>query len=325
LTKARAGRAAVVVPLSVAFSSRGQFLALRRAMAAQPGRWRSAFFDRTPDALFGDDVKTRNAVLFYDSTKPAGIETTPILRWTSRTRSRFFKQIDFTTVGKFEPNRPIPKLGSSEEMELYRARRSGDGCLRDAIRRIDAHDAARPDRRPGHAVYVGPTAYNWLSCARSLAWQDRLATSSSALTRIEAADRQVADAIYAVLCSRLVYWLWRVEGDAFHVARGFLTGLPLPRDCGSGQLALLGAELWAKIASAPTVSINKGRRTLGFSSAGESALVDRIDEVLLDALGLAEPAARFDLRVWYEQNVVVDPTDASRASRLARAKEWARA
>ena len=63
---ARPGRSAsgMVVPLSLGCSRRTQLTALRRAIAASGGRWRFAFFDREPHALFGEDVKTRNTIAF---------------------------------------------------------------------------------------------------------------------------------------------------------------------------------------------------------------------------------------------------------------------
>ena len=244
-------------------------------MSDQPGGWRCAFFDRTPDALFGDDVKTRNAILFYDAAGPHGLATTPVLRWTSRTRSRFFETIRFTAVGQIGGEAPIPKLGSDGEARLYAAARSSAGRFGDCIVALVAARGTDDCPRPSNAVYVAPTAYNWLSCSRSLdAWCGQDDISSSALTRIEFSDAETADAAYAVLCSRLVYWLWRVEGDAFHVTRGFLRDLPLP--VGSlgratrAALAELGAALWESVAARPVVSVNKGRRTIGFSASGSS-------------------------------------------------------
>ena len=330
LTKPGSGRAALVVPLSVAFNSTPQFRALRRAMSDQPGEWRCAFFDRTPDALFGDDVKTRNAILFYDAIGPSGLATTPVLRWTSRTRSRFFETIRFTTAGDRGGGAPIPKLGSDWEARLYTAARSSAGRFGDCIVGLEAARAIDGPPSPPNAVYVAPTAYNWLGCSRSLdAWCRQDDVSSSALTRIDFPDGETADAAYAVLCSRLVYWLWRVEGDAFHVTRGFLRDLPFPVGSlgGTTRAALsgLGAALWKRVQASPVISVNKGRRTIGFSTTAAPELLDEIDSVLMQAFALTEAIGAVDLARWHETNVVVDPTDATRASRLGRKEEWARA
>jgi SAM-dependent methyltransferase len=324
------GRAAVVVPLSVAFNSTAQFRGLRQAMSDQRGGWRCAFFDRTPDALFGDDVKTRNAILFYDATGARGLATTPVLRWTSRTRSRFFETIRFTPVGRRDGQAPIPKLGSHGEARLYTAARSVPGRFGDGIVRVGAANGANEDPGPSHVVYVAPTAYNWLSCSRSLdAWRGQSDISSSALTRIEFSDAETADAAYAVLCSRLVYWLWRVEGDAFHVTRGFLRDLPLPvgslGSAARAALADLGAALWEVVEAHPVLSVNKGRRTIGFSATVAPDLLAEIDSVVLQAMSLTNAIGTFELAAWHESNVIVDPTDDTRASRPGRTKEWSRA
>ena len=330
LTKAGSGRAAIVVPLSVAFNSTAQFRSLRAAMSHRTGEWRCAFFDRTPDALFGDDVKTRNAILFYDAEAPKGLQTTPLLRWTSRTRSRFFDTIAFTAAGQLEGSEPIPKLGNTHEARLYLATRSLVGQLGDTFVCIEAVRAADAPPAAPNAVFVAPTAYNWLSCSRSLeAWIGDEAVSASALTRIELPDSETADLVYALLCSRLVYWLWRVEGDAFHVTRGFLRDLPfaLARLTGPTRCALaaIGVALWGAVRDRPVISVNKGRRTVGFSAAGAPDLQARIDDLVIRGFSLADAVAGVDLGQWYETNVVVDPTDAARASRLARSQEWPRA
>ena len=47
----------MVAPLSLACSSRAQMTAARRAIMRSGGRWRFAFFDREPHALFGEEVE----------------------------------------------------------------------------------------------------------------------------------------------------------------------------------------------------------------------------------------------------------------------------
>jgi SAM-dependent methyltransferase len=330
LTKAGSGRAAIVVPLSMAFNSTAQFRSLRGAMSQQAGEWRCAFFDRTPDALFGDDVKTRNAILFYDAGAPKGLQTTPLLRWTSRTRSRFFETIQFTAAGRLDGYEPIPKLGNADEARLYLAIRSLGGRLGDSFVGVKAVRVEEAPPATPTGVFVAPTAYNWLSCSRSLeAWRGDDAVSSSPLTLIELPSSESADLVYALLCSRLVYWLWRVEGDAFHVTRGFLRDLPftLSRLPGATRSALaeLGSSLWAGVNDRPITSVNKGRRTIGFSAAAAPDLQAQIDDLVLRSFSLSDHAPGVDLGRWYDTNVVVDPTDAARASRLARSQEWPRA
>ena len=119
--------AGMVVPLSLACSRRWQLSTLRRAIAASGGRWRFAFFDREPHALFGEDVKTRNTIAFrHDRRSDAGppattIETGPLRKWTSRQRSRLFDTIDFTPISDdgISITTGVPKLDGGEPARVF--------------------------------------------------------------------------------------------------------------------------------------------------------------------------------------------------------------
>src|SRR5439155_15806322 len=56
--------ASLVTPLSIAFHRGSQYEGCRYGMYWGGGKWQFAFFDREPHALFGEEVKTRNAILF---------------------------------------------------------------------------------------------------------------------------------------------------------------------------------------------------------------------------------------------------------------------
>ena len=58
----------LVVPLSIACNVGAQFSTTRDVISKTRGRWSFAFFDREPHALFGEDVKTRNAIVFWTRT-----------------------------------------------------------------------------------------------------------------------------------------------------------------------------------------------------------------------------------------------------------------
>lgn len=318
------GRAAVVVPLSLAFGSGPHFRALRVAMMTRSARWRFSFFDRAPDALFGDDVKTRNAVVEYAAEQPAGVETTGLLRWTSRTRKSFFASIRHTDITGTSIEGGIPKVGSHAEADLYQRLRSLPGCLgiaATAIRTLPSKGAVKlPQER---ALHVAGTAYNWLSCARDLSpWAHGDDLSESPLTSFVFEGNDFADAAYAVCASRLTFWLWRVEGDAFHVSKRFLANLPfdLHRLSAEGLAALAGAgrELWQQVSAAPVISVNKGRRSIGFGSPWTETQLDAVDETLAHLLGLRPGENGFDLRAWYEELLIVDDSEAKRFTLVPR-------
>ena len=113
---------------------------------------------------------------------------------------------------------------------------------------------------------VATTAYNWLPLYRS-----KTSQSPTTLRLLKFSNEQTADWAYAVIASDLVYWLWRVEGDGFHLPTAFLARLPItwsgqPADEG---LAELGRALWASALRRPIRSVNGGRET--FSYPGRDA------------------------------------------------------
>lgn len=90
LTAPNAHGGAMVLPLSIACNTGRQFVALRSLLAKTPGRWRFAFFDREPHALFGEDVKTRNAIVLWTrqgSDSKVQISTGPLRKWRGHSLS----------------------------------------------------------------------------------------------------------------------------------------------------------------------------------------------------------------------------------------------
>jgi hypothetical protein len=325
LTKPASGRGSLVLPLSVATSTRPEFVGLRRAIKGQSGAWAFSFYDRAPDGLFGDDVKTRNTIVVYRAGRRSSIRTTPLLKWTSRTRRTFFATVTPTPI-KADLVDCIPKLGSPADAQLYAAVRNLPGRLRDDLlvshsegprSQVDFFEAVLVRS----CVAVAPTAYNWIGVARD---PRRLVadghTSENTLCEVVFRDPEVADAAYAVLASRIVFWLWRVESDGFHVTRRFIQELPF-RVGGISRkellrLAELGRRLWDDVAGRAIWSVNKGRTSVGYPSH-RSPLIDVVDEAVFEAFGLSMLAARCDVRGWHENVVVVDFSEHKRLARLA--------
>lgn len=321
LTREGSGNASLVVPLSIAFHSGRQYTALRSAMERQPGGWDCAFFDRAPDALFGDDVKTRNAVITYRASG-SGLRVSGILRWTSRTRRVFLDGVQSVEVAPtFAMG--IPKVGTAAEAALYRALRAQPGRF--------AHDVVRSALVPAttemasiwtDSVFVASTAYNWFNCVRDIGSCAFAGHESAAgFAAFQFSHRILADAAYAVLISRLALWLWRVEGDAFHTSRSFFLGFPIRLTAVSNrnleQLAQLGRAAWARISDRPVVAVNRGRRTVAFPPTAATDLVSEIDYALADGLGLSDEVSAVDLPAWYRMLVVVDDGD-TRRNRMTR-------
>ena len=324
LTSSNSGRGSLVLPLSVASSSRPEFVGLRRAIQERAGSWTFSFFDRAPDGLFGDDVKTRNSVVAYRASGPKCLKTTALLKWTSRTRRHFFETVEPVRV-EADIAQCIPKLGSRGEVELYSAVRSLSGRLGEDLLASHAGVASsRPNlfdrERGGSRVAVASTAYNWIGSVRD---PSQLVadghTSENALSHLVFASPELADAAYAILSSRIVFWLWRVESDGFHVTTRFVQELPFrvgTLDESLLQLAELGRRLWQDVVGKPARSVNKGRETVAYPPT-RSPLLDAVDDAVLAAFNLREPAASCDIRRWHQNVVVVDFSEHKRLAQLA--------
>jgi len=307
LTKGSRSAAALVLPMSIGYHSGRQFQLCRRAMASHGCTWQCAFFDREPHALFGEDVKTRNAIVFFDRDSKAtyrgsaaSFGTTALTRWTSRSRADLFGSIGFTE-GNGLPVEPfIPKLGSEIEVECFR-------MLGQRLRRLaDSHvsfgsrplaDAKETDS--SRRVLISGTAYNFINVFRYVIPESSSmdeSFSASPAHEILFESEPAAQAGFAVAASRLTYWLWQVEGDGFHVTRRFLQSLPYDFDSFSSdtisQLADLGESVWRECWQRRSRNVNGGKTTFAFRPILESPAISAVDAILIAKLGLPAPFGR---------------------------------
>lgn len=326
-TKPGCNAAAMVTPLSLAFHGGSQFENCRHAMSWNGGRWQFAFFDREPHALFGEEVKTRNAILFRheDSETPrrgqaANIETGPLRKWTSRTRTRLFESIQFTALDSVEITLGIPKLGGATQSEAFMAlRRRFERLPSLAVRTgtCDPADALAGESAP--KVFVGGTAYNFLNVYRpaTLLPDERgMTLSESPVHCLEFKTELDARATFAILSSRLSFWLWQVHGDGFHVAGWLFNEIPFGRSSFTTvdfeSLAMLGDTLWQKLQGHRFTSLNAGRLTVGFRPLACHQERDEIDAILTRSAGLPDEFVA-ELRAFVQRNAVVDSTDERRS------------
>ncbi len=314
-TRAETGRASLVVPLSLACHQGNHFRALRKAVSETSGRWECCFFDRAPDALFGDDVKTRNMVMTYRADAE-GLAVTELLRWTSRSRKSLFPAIRPVEID-IAIESGIPKLSTRTEAELLKALRCNGMRLGDDVtdsKRVPA--TAEAIAAWPNSIFVSTTAYNWFNCLRNLNPSIAAGHNSEAgFHALAFGDSLAADAAYAVVASRVAFWLWRVESDAFHVGKSFLLGLPvrlgsLSRDNLEG-LAELGREVWASSLDRDVVAVNRGRKTVAFPPMADERVLRSLDAAVADVAGI--DTARVErLSDWHRKLVVVDDTDHRR-------------
>ena len=123
--------------------------------------------------------------------------------------------------------------------------------------------------------------------------------------------------LFALLSSRIAFWLWHTLGDGFHVTRTFLEEVPVGEAHVSAAdraaLAELGTALWREVRLRPILSSNRGRQSLGFSAARSPDLQQRIDQIIMDAAAL--PAAfASDLDQFIQSVVTANPCGAVEAA-----------
>ena len=317
---------ALVVPLSIAFHGGSQYEPCRYAKSRHGGKGQFAFFDREPHALFGEEVKTRNAILFRSESEAtpgrgrmAEIETGPLRKWTSRTRSKLFEQIDFTPLDSTDITGGIPKIGGVSHAEAFLALRRRSDRLSTWARSIGSRlpsDAFC--ETPFPSIFVGGTAYNFLNVYRPLtlpASVNKNSFSESPLHCLEFNQEDDAAAAFAVLSSRVVFWLWHSVGDGFHVSSAFLKSIPFTRLSFSidafDELVQCGVLLWQELQEHRFVSLNGGRQTIGFRPLRCHGLRDRIDAILSSSADLATTFSE-EIRQFVQTNAVVDSTDERR-------------
>lgn len=295
LTAPDAHGGAMVLPLSIGCNTGRQFLDLRRLLARTSGHWRFAFFDREPQALFGEDVKTRNAIVLWTRQgceAEARVSTGALRKWRGGDRARMLESIDFTPI-ECDIRTGIPKvegLAQAAALTVLSGERRTVLHAVTHIGRAMLSDAMRGDRS---TVFVAATAYNFLSVflrpdALELSSADEL--TENPMLALRCPSREAALQVFALLSSTLAFWWWHVHGDGFHVSKNVIETMPVGQVFNNAafaaELTRLGKLLWVEVVANPVVSRNRGRTSLGFSAAA-SPLREEIDVLLIGALGLA--------------------------------------
>lgn len=287
------GSAAMVVPLSLACNGGGQFRACRKLIERTPGLWRLAFFDREPHALFGEDVKTRNTIVFRNVLPDDQIRvmTGPLRRWRGGDRAQMLSSIGFTDIGGRSIVDGIPKIEGEVQAEAL-ARVADASPLGTLLLNSGRTQLSQLPRAHRTEVLVGPTAYNFLNVARAtmLPLSNNEELSENALHRLMALDEELASAVYALLSTDFTFWWWYVHGDGFHVNLTHLLKLPVGDLDGPtiAVLSELGQKLWADARRAPIKSSNKGRVTFAFPTRSFSAIRLEVQRVQCQVLGLCD-------------------------------------
>lgn len=295
--------ASLVLPLSFTYNSQTAFQKLRSDIAEDQAEWQIENYDRSPDSLFGDDVKARACIVFRISSKQKKLKTSGITRWTSQSRTALLStRKPMADISGISIADYIPKLASAEEVNAFNLILS---------RTKDFHPSSVLDPQvPQHDVVIKGTAYNWICSYDHIPPafnKDATRYISKDLKFIP--ERTEADQylLLAILNSRVMFWLWTVIGDGFHVTNRLIA---IAQRCQGSilgddhtELARLGREFSEALRNHPTASVNSGKTITSYDHMPLLGIVKRIDAALARALRLNSAFVDY-LEKWYD-NIVL--------------------
>lgn len=295
------GYSALVLPLSICYSQGEGYVKLRKRIQDDQAGWTFLNYDRSPDSLFGDQVKTRNTILFRDADyKEHAIYTSTLQRWTSEKRQQLFDKIELCDISDFSISEGVPKIGGTKAEEAFRAIREGRSCLYNLV--SNNGDEAT-------SLVVNGTAYNWIYAydhfPPSIDEKGNRYKSGTSKSYF-ACDERSRDFCIALLSNRFAYWYWIAVGDGFHLNTSFLTEYRIGKEDFTNEqfekLSLLGREYSAKIKQYPTVSYNAGKTIVNYSHWEAMDIVKEIEATIMSALNLSN---RFweQIETWYDNQV----------------------
>lgn len=289
LSKSSNGGGGMVVPLSLVSSSRGTFRALRNYIQKQNGSSEFLNFDRTPDSLFGDDVKTRNTIFFFthqnNTEQIVKIRSTYLHRWNSRNRENLFNSIPVTNLQhRIDITDGVPKVGDEfgvSVLDKILAKKSGK--LSEVLKSTQNNPELITRR----------TAYNWIPV--ELNFSDANSTGK-VFWKIN--SKEISPAIiYALLNSRITYWLWRLWSDGFHLTNQFINNLPFGvefiDDLDKQHIEKLGTALWNNAQKEVIITKNAGVLSYSYCPLPFSDLLDEIDETIANHYSLPRSTVNY--------------------------------
>lgn len=302
LSTERVGGGGMVVPLSIAYNTRREFQRIRQHMWSG-GEWHLAHYDRTPDSLFGDDVKTRNTIVFFAQGESTfgKINTSDLLRWNSRSRENLFNETRFSVVPQVFRDRIIPKIGDEFGQELLiQVNRRSTATLGKSLTKLSG-DASYAEGLLRNST----TAYNWLPF--ELVTEVPTDDSFSKYRHWASQIPEDATIIFSLLQSRIAYWLWRVWGDGFHLTDQFIHSLPLSPGSisasGKSKLTSLGVSLWTEMQENKVTSRNAGVVSTSYCPYLSEDVLDEIDKTIIAEYDLPSESFSY-LKRFIERTIV---------------------
>jgi hypothetical protein len=262
----------MILPLSLAFSTKRPFVALREFMSEEVGTWWWSHFDRIPSALFGNEVRTRSTIAILSRRQSPGSDkceahTTSLLRWETERRDCLFPLQSYSEIPP-AIGVGVPKVGSQLQADVLTAltvkRVTLAADLQSAVSFREL--AAMAPNFPKNCVFVGGTAYNWLPAWRTIPKTTTETGQASLPARTigyRFSESASVDIVFALLCSSLGYWWWAVASDGFNLKRWLIERFPISASSLSvtcrTRLAELGKALQEELKKQYVYKQNKGQ------------------------------------------------------------------
>lgn len=291
---------ALILPLSICYSQGGEFVRLRSRIQNDAASWTFMNYDRSPDSLFGDQIKTRNTILFRSNIEPTtDIFTTTLQRWTSANRSSLFTNYMLCDISGISLSERVPKISTVVEKAGYECISSGFSSLSSLLVCGDSD----------YPLIVNGTAYNWLCVYNHLppSTDENGKPYISGTTKIyHLPNSECRDFCIAVLSNRIAYWYWIVVGDGFHFNSSFLSDFKVGKDTFKesqyAELCRLGKMYSEQIKRYPTISYNARKKIVNYSHWEAMEVVRSIEKIIVDALNLSDDFVSH-MEQWYFNQV----------------------
>ncbi|MDF2892078.1 MAG: hypothetical protein K0R80_2445 [Clostridia bacterium] len=301
---ARKSFSGLIVPLSIAYSSSKEFMNLRQFIEVDQSSWRFAFFDRSPDSLFGDDVKTRASIIFRSASDEynRSIKTTKLNRWNSINRDSLFENITFSNNIPYSIQYEIPKIQTDLEIKVLNILKSSKSRLGKSFKTV-SKDRLLYNSNNDNYLYFSNTGYNWIPVFLEppISWdKNGNEIISSSIWAVECKFNKYL--LYSLVTSTISYWLWIVHGDIFHLSKKFVDSLPYDQDSFSKEateaLTKLGESLWNEVKQNKIYKNNAGKKIGNYTYIQSQKTIYEINQIIIRELNLP---STFDisLKKWY--------------------------
>lgn len=291
----------LIVPLSICYSQVVGFVNLRqRIFDEQDVAWEFYNYDRSPDSLFGDQVKTRNTILFRASNVGKKVfYTTGLQRWTSENRDGLFsniKQVQFSSCGLSI----IPKIATEIERIAFEKLSTGKNSISQLCVK---HNSSC-------SVAVNGTAYNWLCAYAQIPpstdefGKPYIPNSMKMFNFLNDKDKYF---FVALLCNRVTYWYWSVIGDGFHVNTSLLNDFKIGKDdfddTSFNRLSEIGKMYSERLVRYPVKSYNSKKCIINYNHLECREYFSETEKMIIRNMGIP---SEFEVYIeeWYNSQIL---------------------